>query len=116
MIIMNRRIVQEILPVIVIGFLNEWLLRVFILVSLFSQIELLLLGNRRKYTPGNWLRSIIWQAYATKDAIIDIFIGVLFKCQGIITTKRHDKGILATISATAPWRPGHHHSLFFRRQ
>ncbi|RVW91861.1 hypothetical protein CK203_030185 [Vitis vinifera] len=82
MIIMNRRIVQEILPVIVIGFLNDWLLRVFILVSLFSQIELLLLGNRRKYTPGNWLRSIIWQAYATKDAIIDISIGVLFKCQG----------------------------------
>ncbi|XP_034684986.1 uncharacterized protein LOC117913957 [Vitis riparia] len=82
MIIMNRRIVQEILPVIVIGFLNDWLLRVFILISLFSQIELLLLGNRRKYTPGNWLRSIIWQAYATKDAIIDISIGVLFKCQG----------------------------------
>ncbi|XP_034684709.1 uncharacterized protein LOC117913782 [Vitis riparia] len=82
MIIMNRRIVQEILPVIVIRFLNDWLLRVFILVSLFSQIELLLLGNRRKYTPGNWLRSIIWQAYATKDAIIDISIGVLFTCQG----------------------------------
>ncbi|RVW92004.1 hypothetical protein CK203_030193 [Vitis vinifera] len=82
MIIMNRRIVQEILPVIVIGFLNDWLLRVFILVSLFSQIELLLLGNRRKYTPGNWLRSIIWQAYTTKDAIIDISIGVLFTCQG----------------------------------
>ncbi|KAL6342638.1 hypothetical protein AAG906_012502 [Vitis piasezkii] len=79
---MNRRIVQEILPVIVIGFLNDWLLRVFILVSLFSQIELLLLGNRRKYTPGNWLRSIIWQAYTTKDAIIDISIGVLFTCQG----------------------------------
>ena len=82
MIIMNRRIVQEILPVIVIGFLNDWLLRVFILVSLFSQIELLLVGNRRKYTPGNWLRSIIWQAYATKDAIIDISIGALFKWQG----------------------------------
>ena len=82
MTIMNRRIVQEILPVIVIGFLNDWLLRVFILVSLFSQIELLLVGNRRKYTPGNWLRSIIWQAYTTKDAIIDISIGVLFTCQG----------------------------------
>ncbi|RVW91860.1 hypothetical protein CK203_030184 [Vitis vinifera] len=79
---MNRRTVQKILRLIVKGFLNDWLLRVFILVSLFSQIQLLLLGNRRKYTPGNWLRSIIWQAYATKDAIIDISIGALFKWQG----------------------------------
>ncbi|XP_034684987.1 uncharacterized protein LOC117913958 [Vitis riparia] len=77
---MNMR--KKILRLIVKVFLNDWLLRVFILVSLFSQIQLLLLGNRRKYTPGNWLRSIIWQAYATKDAIIDISIGALFKWQG----------------------------------
>ncbi|RVW35769.1 hypothetical protein CK203_082548 [Vitis vinifera] len=82
MMIMNRRIVQEILPVIVIGFLNDWLLRGLVLVSLLLQIELILLGSRRKYTPGNLLRLIIWQAYTTKDAIVDIFIGLLFKCQG----------------------------------
>ena len=82
MMIMNRRIVQEILPVIVIGFLNDWLLRGLVLVSRLLQIELVLLGSRRKYTPGNLLRLIIWQAYTTKDAIVDIFIGLLFKCQG----------------------------------
>ncbi|KAL6342542.1 hypothetical protein AAG906_012392 [Vitis piasezkii] len=82
MIIMNRRTVQEILPVIVVRFLNEWLLRGLVLVSLLLQIELVLLGNRRKYTPGNLLRFIIWLAYTTKDLVFHIFIGVLFKCLG----------------------------------
>ena len=81
MIIMNRRTVQEMLPVTVIGLLNDWLLRGFVLVSLLSQIELVLLGNRRKYTPGKLLRCFIFLAYTTKDAVIDIFIGVLVKCQ-----------------------------------
>ncbi|RVW91902.1 hypothetical protein CK203_030174 [Vitis vinifera] len=81
MIIMNRRTIQEMLPVTVIGLLNDWLLRGFVLVSLLSQIELVLLGNRRKYTPGKLLRCIIFLAYTTKDAVIDIFIGVLVKCQ-----------------------------------
>ena len=82
MIIMNRRTVQEILPVIVVRFLNEWLLRGLVLVSLLLQIELVLLGNRRKYTPGKLLRFTIWLAYTTKDLVFDIFIGVLFKCLG----------------------------------
>ena len=69
------------LPVTVIGLLNDWLLRGFVLVSLLSQIELVLLGNRRKYTPGKLLRCFIFLAYTTKDAVIDIFIGVLVKCQ-----------------------------------
>ena len=82
MIIMNRRTVQEILPVIVVRFLNEWLLRGLVLVSLLLQIELVLLGNRRKFTPGKLLRFTIWLAYTTKDLVFDIFIGVLFKCLG----------------------------------
>nr|CAN83018.1 hypothetical protein VITISV_036391 [Vitis vinifera] len=82
MIIMNRRTVQEILPVIVVRFLNEWLLRGLVLVSLLLQIELVLLGNRRKYTPRKLLRFTIWLAYTTKDLVFDIFIGVLFKCLG----------------------------------
>ncbi|KAJ9701544.1 hypothetical protein PVL29_006767 [Vitis rotundifolia] len=82
MIIMNRRTVQEILPVIVIGFLNDWLLRLMVLLSLLIQFDLILLGSRRKYKPAIWLRFLIWSVYEPKDTILDIVIGILFNCQG----------------------------------
>ncbi|XP_034686738.1 uncharacterized protein LOC117915294 [Vitis riparia] len=82
MIIMNRRTVKEIFPVIAIEFLNEWLLRLMVLLSLLLQFDLILLGSRRKYKPAIWLRFLIWLVYEPKDAILDIVIGILFNCQG----------------------------------
>ncbi|CAL5387131.1 unnamed protein product [Camellia sinensis] len=42
---------------------KEWELRGMILLSLTTQIVLVLLGNRRKYVSGTWIRIMVWLAY-----------------------------------------------------
>ena len=79
---MNNRTVLEILPQSVTDFFNEWQLRIIALLSLFSQIALLLLGNRRKYKAEKWLRSILWLGYSPEDLIVTVFVGILSDCQG----------------------------------
>ena len=79
---MNNRTVLEILPQSVTDFFNEWQLRIIALLSLSSQIALLLLGNRRKYKAEKWLRSILWLGYSPEDLIVTVFVGILSDCQG----------------------------------
>ncbi|KAJ9701555.1 hypothetical protein PVL29_006778 [Vitis rotundifolia] len=83
LIFMNkRRSVMEIFPPSVTKLWDEWEVRVLVLISLFLQIVLILLGNRRKYIPTNLIRVILWLAYLAADWIAAVCIGVLSNSQG----------------------------------
>ncbi|KAL6342641.1 hypothetical protein AAG906_012506 [Vitis piasezkii] len=83
LIFMNkRRSVVEIFPPSVTKLWDEWEVRVLVLISLFLQIVLILLGNRRKYIPTNRIRVILWLAYLAADWIAAVCIGVLSNSQG----------------------------------
>ena len=56
---------------------NGWEVRVLVLFSLFLQIVLIILGNRRKYKAKNWLRICLWVAYLSADWIATVALGVL---------------------------------------
>nr|XP_023923343.1 uncharacterized protein LOC112034759 [Quercus suber] len=56
---------------------NGWEVRVLVLFSLFYQIVLIFLGNRRKYKAKNWLRICLWVAYLSADWIATVALGVL---------------------------------------
>ena len=56
---------------------NRWEVRVLVLLSLFLQIVLILLGKRRKYTAKNWIRILLWVAYLFADGVATVALGVL---------------------------------------
>lgn len=64
---------------------DDWELRVMVLISLTTQIFLLVMGNRRKYNPGTLLRISIWCAYLTADWVATVALGLLFNKQGTIS-------------------------------
>ncbi|KAL4597571.1 hypothetical protein ACB092_11G000100 [Castanea dentata] len=55
----------------------EWELRGMILFSLFTQIFLILLGNRRKHSVGIQLRITVWSAYLLADSIATMASSIL---------------------------------------
>ncbi|CAL5334284.1 unnamed protein product [Camellia sinensis] len=66
---------------------KEWELRGMILLSLTTQIVLVILGNRRKYIAGAWIRIIVWTAYLLADAIAIMAAGILSNTLGEIYRK-----------------------------
>ncbi|XP_057790159.1 uncharacterized protein LOC131007024 [Salvia miltiorrhiza] len=71
--------VMEVFLVGWINFLNEWQVRMFVILSLALQILLVLLGNRRKYVCKVWIRIIIWCAYVLADWVAVVSLGVIAK-------------------------------------
>ncbi|KAL6343359.1 hypothetical protein AAG906_022942 [Vitis piasezkii] len=101
LIFMNKRSVMKILPQSVTKLWNEWEVRALVLLSLFLQIVLILLGNRRKYIPSKWIRIIIWLAYLAADWIAAVSIGVLSNSQG----DSEDDSLQQTNIIRAFWAP-----------
>ncbi|KAM4097873.1 hypothetical protein ACJW30_07G035000 [Castanea mollissima] len=58
---------------------TEWELRGLILLSLTTQIILVILGNRRKYIAGTWIRFIVWSTYLLADSIALMAAGIISK-------------------------------------
>ncbi|XP_030961382.1 uncharacterized protein LOC115982803 [Quercus lobata] len=81
---------------------QEWELRGMIILSLTIQIVLVILGNRRKYIAGIWIRFIVWSAYLLGDSIAAMAAGMLSNNIG-----ETDKGGLldAKYELTAFWAP-----------
>ncbi|XP_058186305.1 uncharacterized protein LOC131303450 [Rhododendron vialii] len=77
-ILMNRRQSTELSPQKLRNLWTEWQLRALILLSLTSQIILVILGNRRKYIAKTWIRAIVWFFYLLADNVATVAIGVLF--------------------------------------
>lgn len=56
---------------------SEWEIRAMVIVSLMLQSILILIGNKRKHSPRNWLRFILWLAYLSADWVATISLSVL---------------------------------------
>ncbi|KAL6335359.1 hypothetical protein AAG906_029602 [Vitis piasezkii] len=61
---------------------NEWEIRLMVLFSLFLQIVLIIISNRRKYTFRPWIRILIWSAYMSADWVATVALGTLSRSQG----------------------------------
>ncbi|KAK4564634.1 hypothetical protein RGQ29_006635 [Quercus rubra] len=72
---------------------SEWQLRVLILLSLTSQIILVILGNRRKYISGPWIRLIVWSTYLLADSIAIMAAGIITNDMGEVY---NDNGLVDT--------------------
>ncbi|KAK4564604.1 hypothetical protein RGQ29_006610 [Quercus rubra] len=73
---------------------TEWQLRVLILLSLTTQIILVILGNRRKYIAGTWIRFTVWSTYLLADSIalmaagiISNDVGEVYNANGLVDEK-----------------------------
>ncbi|GLU14062.1 hypothetical protein SLE2022_306530 [Rubroshorea leprosula] len=57
---------------------NVWELRALVVLSLVLQIELIVLGNRRKYSPPrSWLSFVLWSAYIMADSVVSLALGII---------------------------------------
>ena len=76
--------------------------------SLFFQILLIVMGNRRKYNPAAWLRLCIWSAYLLADWVATVALGALFKKQRAscsVPNSIADKTITINDELMAFWAP-----------
>ncbi|CAL5387147.1 unnamed protein product [Camellia sinensis] len=77
MIVLQNRRAMTMLPSNWRKMWKEWELRGMILLSLTTQIVLVLLGNRRKYVSGTWIRIMVWLAYLLADSVAIMAAGIL---------------------------------------
>ncbi|KAK7825938.1 hypothetical protein CFP56_032646 [Quercus suber] len=81
-LIFKKRKLIEVFPKSVRTIWNGCELRVLVLLSLFLQMVLILLGKRRKYIAKNWIRIVLWVAYLSADWIATVSLGVLSQAEG----------------------------------
>ncbi|KAL0389208.1 UNVERIFIED_CONTAM: hypothetical protein Scaly_0277900 [Sesamum calycinum] len=79
LILVERRRLIQVIPDSFIQFLNEWEVRVLILISLTLQTLLSTLGNRRKFICKIWIRIILWCAYLFADYVAIVSLGIIAK-------------------------------------
>ncbi|KAJ6967642.1 hypothetical protein NC653_035765 [Populus alba x Populus x berolinensis] len=65
---------------------NEWEFRSLILLSLFLQTLLVVIGNRRKYSSGIGLAWFVWIAYLSADWVATLALGIASRSQGGLET------------------------------
>ncbi|XP_041017737.1 uncharacterized protein LOC121259962 [Juglans microcarpa x Juglans regia] len=100
----KRKLVQ-LFPEPVRKLWNDWELRIMVLISLTLQILLIVMGNRRKYNPGTWLRFSIWSAYLMADWVATVALGVLSNKQGNSCTCAANKTETIDEELMAFWAP-----------
>ncbi|XP_042493876.1 uncharacterized protein LOC122073361 [Macadamia integrifolia] len=82
LLIEKRSKILDTLPREVKKLWYDWELQVMVLLSLFLQILLILLGDRRKHITGNKIGFIIWISYLAADSVATFALGILSKTQG----------------------------------
>ncbi|KAF8406861.1 hypothetical protein HHK36_005982 [Tetracentron sinense] len=100
----KKRRAMEIVPKGMRKLWNEWELQMLVVISLFLQIFLIVLGNRRKRTARNWVRIILWLAYLLADWVATVSLGILSNNQGDSDGGRHHSPDQTDI-LTAFWAP-----------
>jgi len=65
---------------------NEWEIRSLILLSLFLQILLVVIGNRRKYHTQIVLGGLVWIAYLSADWVTTYALSSVSRSQGVSGT------------------------------
>ncbi|KAF7129113.1 hypothetical protein RHSIM_Rhsim10G0143000 [Rhododendron simsii] len=102
---MNRRQTTELSPEQLRNLWSEWQLRALILLSLTSQIILVILGNRRKYITKTWVRAIVWFFYLLADSVAIMAIGVLSNNIGEVYWEGNWKSRPLDYELKAFWAP-----------
>ncbi|KAF8392014.1 hypothetical protein HHK36_022354 [Tetracentron sinense] len=82
LIFMEERRAMEIFPNKMRKLWSEWELRTMVVISLFLQVVLIVMGKRRKYTARNRVRIILWLAYLSADWVATVSLGILSNKQG----------------------------------
>ena len=77
MMFVKKKRMMEVFPSSWRNLWTEWQLRGLILLSLATQIVLVILGNRRKYIAGTWIRFTVWSAYLLADSIALMAAGII---------------------------------------
>ncbi|XP_047978269.1 uncharacterized protein LOC125220163 [Salvia hispanica] len=77
MLLSEKRSLMEVLPLSLMRFLDEWEVRLLIILSLILQILLITLGTRRKYICKLWIRIILWSAYLLADWVAVVLLGTI---------------------------------------
>ena len=105
---------------------TQWQLRVLILLGLTSQIILVILGNRRKYISGPWIRFIVWSTYSPSDSIALMAAGIISNDLGNVHNHNANGLVDAKYELITFWTPilllhlarwhRHHYCLFLGRQ
>nr|XP_043631488.1 uncharacterized protein LOC122602940 [Erigeron canadensis] len=85
----DHRVLFQVVPDDVKHMWNEWALRALILISLASQITLILLGNVRKYNPRTRVRMALWFAYIMALAVASAALGVITRTALDVCTDSH---------------------------
>ncbi|XP_038688687.1 uncharacterized protein LOC119987861 [Tripterygium wilfordii] len=67
----------EIIPDYWISSWTEKEIRLFVLINVFFQIVLLVLGNRRKYKIGNWISIILWLVQSSVNTFTIASISII---------------------------------------
>ncbi|KAL7264625.1 hypothetical protein ACSBR1_002563 [Camellia fascicularis] len=83
-------------------FWNEWEVRGMVLISLTTQVLLVILGNRRKHSAGIQVRVVVWSAYLLADSVAAIAAGILSNHLGKVNV---DGFIDPNVEITAFWAP-----------
>ncbi|GMP49628.1 hypothetical protein CsSME_00016554 [Camellia sinensis var. sinensis] len=83
-------------------FWNEWEVRGMVLISLTTQVLLVILGNRRKHTAGIQVRVVVWSAYLLADSVATMAAGILSNRLGKVNV---DGFIDPNVEITAFWAP-----------
>ena len=101
MMFVKKKRMMEVFPLRWRNLWTEWQLRGLILLSLTNQIILIILGNRRKYTAGTWIKLIVWSAYLLADSIATMAIGTILN--GLGDVYNHDGILDAKYELTTFW-------------
>lgn len=78
----KRRNMMQIFPDSVRNFWDSWELRLGVVLSLSTQIILILLGKKRKSYNRIWLRITLWFAFLSADWLATMSLGVLSNKEG----------------------------------
>ncbi|GMP49084.1 hypothetical protein CsSME_00016190 [Camellia sinensis var. sinensis] len=101
-IIIRKRVMTQFFPPRWKKFWNEWEVRGMVLISLTTQVLLVILGNRRKHTAGIQVRVVVWSAYLLADSVATMAAGILSNHLGKVNV---DGFIDPNVEITAFWAP-----------
>lgn len=96
---------MELVPGSVRKLWNDWELRVMVLISLFLQSILILIGNRRKHSTSNMVRIVLWLAYLSADSVATVSLGILANNQEDNNSAAGDSEKPTNFVIAAFWAP-----------
>ncbi|KAK2654855.1 hypothetical protein Ddye_014711 [Dipteronia dyeriana] len=105
LILMKRRLMVEVVPTPLKKLWKKWELRAMVVLSLTSQIVLVIRGNHRKYNHKILIKSVVWSAYLLADSVATMSLGILLYDLGETFENDHTGHLDANNELTTFWAP-----------